>query len=150
MHLNNLGEDALAQRWIGRRRSSRIRDQFQQALRRLIFLRRIENCGSFEPEWELRMKTILNSGTIGVVVQLNFDATERKADPVSAHAVLKQFHLDEDGHVCLTASAGIQGFLDAIEILKSELDCIANQAVFWVAESVASRKSRISIVANDR
>jgi hypothetical protein len=95
------------------------------------------------------MKTVLNGGTIGVVVQLNFDAAERRSEPVSAHAILKQFHLDEEGHICLTASAGIHGFLDAIETLKSELDSMANQAVFWVAESVASRKSRIAIVAND-
>lgn len=95
------------------------------------------------------MRTILNAGMIGVVVQLNFDATERRSEPVSAHAILKQFHLDEDGHICLTASSGIHGFLDAIETLKFELDSIANQAVFWVAESVASRRCRISSVAND-
>jgi hypothetical protein len=150
MHLNILCQFAFDLRWTGRTRSSRIRDQIRQESRRDDFPFCAENRGIAGPEWELRMKTILSGETIGVVAQLNFDVAEGTSEPASAHAILKQFHLDEDGHICLTASAGIQEFLDSIEALKSELDCMANRAVFWVAESVASRRSRLSIVANDR
>ena len=95
------------------------------------------------------MKTVLNGGTVGVVVQVKFDGAEERPDPVSVHAFLKQFHLDDEGHVCLTSAAGVHGFLDAIEALRADLDAVANQAVFWVAESVASRRGRFALVAND-
>lgn len=96
------------------------------------------------------MKTVLSGRTVGVVVQVNLDGTEKRPYPVSAHAILKRFHLDDEGHICLTSDTGIQGFLDAIEALRTDLDAVANQAVFWVAESVASRRSRFALIANDR
>ena|SRR5665213_2453403 len=92
------------------------------------------------------IKATRNSGNLGIVLRLESLAGGTSGAPFWAHIVLNRFVVDDDGNVCLTSPAGLNGILDAIDELKRELDDLGNQAVLWLAGSIASRRAVFSVV----
>ena len=93
------------------------------------------------------MKTILQKKTFSVVLQLG--AHGRDQQSLSAHMILNHCDLDDDGYICLSSSADVQGMLEAIGTLKSELDSLASEIVSWNAQTAAFRRANFSVISND-
>lgn len=85
---------------------------------------------------------------LALILKLDALASNDKAGSFSAHLVLNQFQIDDDGYVCVTRPMGLHGFLDAVDELKSELDCLANDAILWLAGSIASRRAKFAVISN--
>lgn len=93
------------------------------------------------------MKKILKKKILSVVLQLE---THRMDQPsLSAHIILNNCDLDDDGNICLSSSMSARGMLEAIGSLQSELDELANEMVLGLAETAAFRRSRFSVISND-
>jgi hypothetical protein len=95
------------------------------------------------------MKTILERETFGIVLDRDSVPAGSKQGTLSAHVILSRCPIDDDGNICLSASAGFLDILDTIDLLKSELDSLANETVLWFAQNIAIRRARIAIASND-
>jgi len=95
------------------------------------------------------MEATRTKTNLGVI--LKFDALTSKNDisaPFVVHLVVNRLQLDDDGNICLTTPMGLHSFLEAIDKLKSELDGLANDAILWLAGSIASRRVRFAVISN--
>jgi hypothetical protein len=94
------------------------------------------------------MEATRTKTNFALILKLDALATSDQPAPFAAHLVLNRLLIDEDGNVCLTKPMGLHSLLDAIDDLKSELDGLANDAILWVAGSIASRRARFAIFSN--
>jgi hypothetical protein len=102
--------------------------------------------GTVEFEEAVRMKTILQKKTFSVVIQLE---THGKGQPsLTAHMILNHFDLDDDGNICLSSLTDVQGTLNVIDSLKTELDCLAYEIASRRAQT-AVRRAHFSVISND-
>ena len=95
------------------------------------------------------MEATRTKTSLGVILKLDaLTSTSNISAPFVVHLVVNRIQLDDDGNICLTAPMGLHGFLDAIDNLKSELDGLANDAILWLAGSIASRRVRFAVISN--
>lgn len=95
------------------------------------------------------MEAARTKTNLGVILKLGAStATNENPTAFAAHLVVNRFQLDDDGNVCLTTPMGLHGFLETIDKLKLELDGLANDAILWLASSIASRRARFAIISN--
>ena len=95
------------------------------------------------------MKTLLHKSNLGVVLNMESPWRHGSQSPMSGHLILNRYHLDDDGNVCLSTPDGFQGILDQVDVLKCELDQLANETVLWLAKNIALRRARLSVIANN-
>jgi len=93
------------------------------------------------------MEAARTKTNLGVILKLDALTSTNDAQFV-AHLVVNRLQLDEDGNICLTTPMGLQSFLDAIDKIKLELDGLANDAIIWLARSIASRHAKFAIISN--
>lgn len=68
------------------------------------------------------MHQINTTGSCGLVLDTDSRST------FTGHFVLKRYHVDDDGHVCLTPSLPLSGLRGSIEVLTAELESLLEQA----------------------
>ena len=95
------------------------------------------------------MKTVLQRDNLGMVLSLQSTGENAAQSPMSGHLILNRLRVDDDGNICLSSPDGFQGILDQVEQLKFELDQLANETVLWLAQNIALRRARLSLVANN-
>jgi len=95
------------------------------------------------------MKTLLYKDNLGVVLNVQSPWRSDGQSPMSGHLILNRYHVDNDGNICLSAPDGFQGILDHVDVLKYELDQLANETVLWLAKNIALRRARLSVIANN-
>lgn len=95
------------------------------------------------------MKTTRAKGTLGIVLKMEPSSAGAADYPYSAHLILNRCVIDDDGNICVTAPAGLLGVLDLVDLLKAELDGLANEAVLCLAQAIALRGPRQDGIAND-
>jgi len=96
------------------------------------------------------MEATRTKTNLGVILKLDaLTSTDNGSAPFAVHLVVNRLQLDDDGNICLTAPMGLHSFLEAIDKLKSELDGLANEAILWLAGSIASRRVRFSVISNN-
>ena len=92
------------------------------------------------------MKTVIQKNALGIVLDSTLlDSTE---GPLKAHLVLNHRLQDENGYSRVTPTAGFLEILDIIDSLKAELDCLANETILWLAQSIASRRTRFGVISS--
>jgi hypothetical protein len=94
------------------------------------------------------MKTVIQKKSLGIVLDGRLLCGAEAPGPLRAHLVLNQRLLDENGYACVTRTAGFLEILDIIDQLKAELDSLANETILWLAQSIASRRTRFEVVCN--
>jgi hypothetical protein len=97
----------------------------------------------------MSMKTLLHKSNLGVVLNMESPWLHGNQSPMSGHLILNRYHVDADGNVCLGTPDGFQGILDQVDVLKYELDQLANETVLWLAKNIALRRARFSVIANN-
>jgi len=95
------------------------------------------------------MKTVLQRDNLGMVLSLQSTGEHVGQSPMTGHLILNRLRVDDDGNICLSSPDGFQGILDQVEQLKFELDQLANETVLWLAQNIALRRARLSLVANN-
>lgn len=95
------------------------------------------------------MKTVLNKGNLGIVLNMRTLLPNDEQSPLSAHLILNRCVVDDDGNICLTVPVGFHDILDHVDVLKAELDSLANETVLWLARNIAFRRARFSVISND-
>jgi hypothetical protein len=95
------------------------------------------------------MKTAFAKDKLGLVLEMKPMSAVGDQSPLSAHLILNRCLIDDDGNICVTAPEGLLGVLDLIDLLKSELDGLANEAVLWFAQNIALRRTRLHLISND-
>ena len=95
------------------------------------------------------MEATRTKTNLAVILKLDpLTSTKEISAPFTVHLVVNRLQLDDDGNICLTAPMGLHNFLEAIDTLKSELDGLANDAILWLAGSIASRRVRFAVISN--
>jgi hypothetical protein len=94
------------------------------------------------------MKTVLQRDNLGIVLSMQSSWDDAGQSPMTGHLILNRLRVDDDGNICLSSPDGFQGILDQVEELKFELDQLANETVLWLANNIAVRRPRLSLVAN--
>jgi len=94
------------------------------------------------------MEAARTKTNLGVILKLDALTPSDNSAPFVAHLVLNRLLLDDDGNICLTTPMGLHSFLETIDELKSELDGLANDAILWLAGSIASRRARFAVISN--
>ena len=95
------------------------------------------------------MEATRTKTNLGVILKLDaLTSTSDGSTPFVVHLVVNRLQLDDDGNICLTEPMGLHSFLEAIDKLKSELDGLANDAILWLADSIASRRVRFAVISN--
>ena len=95
------------------------------------------------------MKTALAKDKLSLILKTGTTSAGGDQSPLSGHLILNRCLIDDDGNICVTAPVDLLGILDLIDALKSELDTLGNEAVLWFAQTVALRRARLKIIAND-
>jgi hypothetical protein len=95
------------------------------------------------------MEATRTKTNLGLILKLDaLTSANDISEPFSVHLVVNRLQLDDDGNICLTSPMGLHSFLEAIDVLKSELDGLANDAILWLARSIASRRVRFTVISN--
>jgi hypothetical protein len=95
---------------------------------------------------ERNMHQITTTGSCGLVLDTDGSSVESgKTTPshsslnrnpeFTGHFILKRYHVDDDGHVCLTPSLPLSELAGSIEILTAELESLLKKAKQRLLES---------------
>jgi len=94
------------------------------------------------------VKVVLNKSNLGIVLNRQSSADNHQSS-LLAHLILNGFVVDDDGNICLSEPVGFQGILDLVESLKAELDGLADETLFYLAQNIALHRARGAVASND-
>jgi hypothetical protein len=94
------------------------------------------------------VKVVLNKSNLGIVLN-GQSSPGNDQSPLLAHLILNGFVVDDDGNICLSEPVSFQSILDLVETLKAELDGLADETLFYLAQNIALHRARASVASND-
>lgn len=94
------------------------------------------------------MKTTICKNLLGMVLETTPAEQKSGQTPFSAYIIVNRLRLDDEGNICLGLSGGLQGTLNQIDEIKSELDQLANECVLELARSVAFGHPTLRLVSS--